>query len=106
MKEYFKFSETSNGSFQVSVNWDLWLAGHHPRDFHFEGSFRVIPARILGIPYDQYLLWLASYGGRLIGKNIKYGTAVFDRPVKEIENILNERATEIFSKINIGGLNY
>lgn len=46
MKEYFKFSETSNGGWQVGVNWDLWLAGHHPRDFHFEGSFRVIPARL------------------------------------------------------------
>lgn len=102
MKEYFVWSECSNHGNQLGPNWDLWKT----KDGYvrFEGSFRLITARIAGVPYDQWLLYCESKGGRLIGKETAYPGVIFDKKNEEIRSFLNERANKIFEKISMEDL--
>lgn len=107
MKKYFIWGECSNRGVQIGPNWDLWLKDSEPKDFYFEGSMRVIPARLMGLSYPDYLRWCKQeFGARLVGKKSLYTGAIFDKPNDEFLNIINERANTIFEKINIKELHY
>lgn len=63
-----------------------------------EGSYNVLPARVMGITYANYLrLCRDEYGAEIIGKNSSYPVAYFNEisRVKELVKELDKRVTKI-----------
>ena len=104
--KYFTWGDCSNKGLQVSVVWDSVVPNGDYKNFHFEGSMRLLPARVLGLPYDQYLRLAQSYGARLVGKDSEYVGAIFDRPNDEWLDFLNKRADEVFKYVDIGDIEW
>lgn len=77
------------GKYRIAIKHDL---------FHCEstmGSFNILPARLCGLIYSDYLRMCRDcFGAEIIGKNSKYPVAYFKRS-KELDALidnLNARA--------------
>ncbi len=73
---------------------------------YIEGSWLILPARIFGVHYVEWLHYCEAQGARLIGKNQYYVMPVWSEPNYEILNELNERTNELASLIDLKGLEY
>lgn len=91
MKEYFYLDESPvyANKYVIRLNHDYFLFPHGTK-----GSFDVIIARLLNLPYAEYLRYCRDrLGAELIGKNTKYVIAYFDKTelTKEFLKLLNKR---------------
>lgn len=74
--EYFYLDESPNhpGKYMLRINFD------NLPPIHTEGSFNVLPARLLNLSYAQYLRFCRDVvGGEIIGKNCIYPVVYFDK---------------------------
>lgn len=79
MKGIINSWETADGMYMVSFNDILYNAviENVPKE-NISGSWNVLPARILGISYADYLRYARDkYNGTLYGKNHKYPIVKF-----------------------------
>lgn len=91
MIEYFKFRESSNGSWMLSPVWDrFWTEGQPVR-----GSFNLLACRVSGLSWPQWLRFCRQNGATLYGKNSKYIVPLWKEPNKDFEKIMNERANAL-----------
>lgn len=77
------------GKYRIAINHDL---------FHCEsttGSFNILPARLCGLMYSDYLRMCRDcFGAEIVGKGNKYPVAYFKRSeeLKALVDLLNARA--------------
>lgn len=74
--EYFYLDESPNqpGKYILRVDFDKLPP------IHTEGSFNILPARLLNLSYAQYLRFCRDIvGGEIIGKNTMYPIAYFNK---------------------------
>ena len=72
MKGIINSWETVDGMYMVSFNDDLYAAAEAKIGNPVKGSWNVLPARILGISYAEYLRYARDkYNGTLYGKGHK-----------------------------------
>lgn len=79
----------------------FWIITPVCENFYLDrtsGSFIVIAARLLNLPYYQYLRFLRDeLGGEIVGKNCMYPTVYLKRTkeVDEFVKLLNARANQV-----------
>lgn len=79
MKGIFKAKETLDGQFMIGLNDDLYEEIHKKIDTTTIGSYNILPARILGLTYAEFLRYARDkYNGIIIGKEYKYPKVVFN----------------------------
>ena len=79
MKGLINPFETTDKKYMVSFNEYLYNAALEKIPFERIGSWNVLPARILGISYPEYLRYARDkYNGTLYGKGQKYPIVKFD----------------------------
>ena len=112
MRKFFYFDESPiyKDKYLIRLNFDLFLFPKGTR-----GSFNVFPARVLNLPYADYLRYARDrLGAELIGKNTKYVIPYFDRNEttdalirllnKRMEYIMNEHEYPFEYKEEDGGV--
>ena len=97
MKTYFKFKETSNNGWTLCPEWDMFWTEGQP----INGSFNLIPCRVSGLNWPQWLRFCRQHGATLYGKGHTYVVAVWKEPNKEFEKMMNQRANELAKIINL-----
>jgi hypothetical protein len=93
-KKYFYFEESpyQPGKYKVNMNFDEFPG------IHTIGSYNLLPARLLGLCYAEYLRYCRDiYGAEIIGKNNMYPVAYFKDSfvAGDLVKILNERMAQI-----------
>ena len=93
-KKYFYLEESpyQPGKYKVSMNFDM-LPG-----IRTTGSYNLLPARLLGLSYANYLRYCRDvYKAEIIGKNTMYPIAYFENnfATGDLIRILNERMSQI-----------
>lgn len=73
---------------------------------YIEGSWGVLPARIFGVHYVDWLHYCEAHGARLMGKNWYYVIPYWKEPNQDFLNVLNERTNELASLIDLKRLEY
>ena len=89
-KKYFYLEESSShpGKYKISMNFDM-LPG-----IRTTGSYNLLPARLLGLSYAEYLRYCRDiYKAEIIGKNNMYPVAYFkdNTATGELIKMLNSR---------------
>lgn len=95
MNKYFTLEESPYkvGKYSIKINFDLFP------NMYTEGSYCILPARLMGLSYTSYLRMCRDvFEGEIIGKNNKYPIAYFTKTkkVQLLLKILNSRAELIF----------
>lgn len=98
--KYFEYRESPYGGYMIVPIYKEF------GDPCINGSWGVLPARIFGVHYVDWLHYCEAHGARLIGKNHLYIVEVWDEPNQEILNVLNRRTVQIASILNLKGLKY
>lgn len=92
MKKYFYLEESP----YMATYQAIYLNhGSFPFEGKIYGSFNLMPARLLGLTYAQYLRFCRDVlGATLVGKNSKYPVAYFrlTPEVQQFVKLLNKRA--------------
>ena len=92
MKKYFYLEESP----YMKTYQAIYLNhGNFPFEGKIYGSFNLMPARLLGLTYAQYLRFCRDVlGATLVGKNSKYPVAYFrlTPEVQQFVKLLNKRA--------------
>ena len=79
MKGIIKAVETVDNKYMVGYNEDLYDAAIAKIPMEKIGSYNVLPARILGISYAEFLRYARDkYGATIYGKGHKYPIVKFD----------------------------
>lgn len=89
-KNYFFLEESpyQPGKWTIHINFDILPP------MRTEGSFNLLPARLLGLSYAEYLRYCRDiYKAEIIGKNNMYPVAYFTKnsPTTELLQTLNAR---------------
>jgi hypothetical protein len=85
-------TEVVPGKYMIKPDYEVWGITH------IEGSGNVLPARVMGLTYAQYLRFCRDLlNAELVGKYHKYPYPLFDNVlyVREFITLLNKRATLI-----------
>ena len=90
-KEYFYLEESPYhpGKYTLRINFDVF-----PSPMTADGSFNILPARLLGLSFAQYLRFCRDIvGGEVIGKKQMYPTPYFSKTVttNAFVRLLNSR---------------
>lgn len=97
MKTYFKFRESSNKGWTIGPVWEeFWTEGTM-----IKGSFNLLICRVAGLSWPQWLRFCRQHGATLYGKGCKYIMAVWDKPDREFEAMMNKRANDLAKLINL-----
>lgn len=93
-KEYFYLDEypIQNEHYTIRANFDNFNLKYTT------GSYNIIPARVMGLSYAQYLRMVHDeLGAEIIGKGHKYPVAIFkkSKEVSQFIKLLNTRAEAI-----------
>lgn len=96
-KKYFYLEESPYhpGNYKVSMNFDM-LPG-----IRTTGSYNLLPARLLGLSYAEYLRYCRDiYKAEIIGKNNMYPVAYFkdNIAVGDLIRTLNSRMELLIQK--------
>jgi hypothetical protein len=96
-KKYFYLEESPYhpGKYRVAINFDT-LPG-----IRTIGSYNLLPARLLGLSYADYLRYCRDvYKAEIIGKNNMYPVAYFkdNMAVGDLIRSLNNRMEQIIQK--------
>lgn len=100
MKDYFVFRESSNNGWTICPKHELF---GNPS---ITGSFALLPCRMLGISWPDWLRLCQQNGATLYGKNMPYVHAIWREPNKDFLKILNKRANDIAALIDLKILKY
>ena len=98
--KYFEFRETSNNKYTIVP---IYVNFGEPS---IKGSFGLFAARFLGMDYVTYLHYCEAWGATIRGKNSYYLVEEWDTPNKDFLDLLNQRASNIASKINVKELSF
>lgn len=80
MKGIIKAVQTTDNKYMVGYNEDLYNAVIEKVPMEKIGSYNVLPARILGVSYAEYLRYARDkYNGTICGKGHKYPIVKFDK---------------------------
>lgn len=96
-KNYFFLEESpyQSGKWTIRINFD------NLPPMRTEGSFNLLPARLLSLSYAEYLRYCRDvYGAEIIGKNNMYPVAYFKDNIiaRELIKMLNDRMSQIDKK--------
>ncbi len=79
MKGIIRAVETPEGKFMVGYDDNFYEAINQKLPFYNRGSYNVLPARLLGISYAEYLRYARDkYNGIIYGKGHKFPIVKFD----------------------------
>ena len=89
--EYFVLEESPYrpGKYTIRLNFD-----NFPSQLSTEGSFNILPARLMNLSYAQYLRFCRDMvGGEIVGKNSTYPVPYFDKTMttNAFVRLLNSR---------------
>ena len=89
--EYFVLDEAVSrpGKYMIKLNVE-----NFPSVLSTNGSFNILPARLLNLSYAQYLRFCRDIvGGEIVGKNTLYPVAYFDKTMttNAFVRLLNSR---------------
>lgn len=99
MKQYFEYREHGVKGYVIIPIYKEFS------ESMIRGSYGLLPCRITGLSWPQYLRYCMQHGAHVYGKHSKYPTAVWDEPNMEFLNMLNQRANELAKVINFKELN-
>lgn len=100
MKEYFTYRESSN------KGWMIYPKHNYFGDPRINGSFALLPCRMLGISWPDWLRLCEANGAKLYGKNNLYVHAIWSEPNKDFLNMINKRTNEIAERVDLATLKY
>ena len=89
---YLDESPTYPGKYMIFLNHDSFFCTHT------EGSYNLLPARILGLNYAWYLrMCRDELGAEIYGKGHKYPVVCFKNRIlaNQLVELLNKEATQI-----------
>ena len=98
--KYFEYRELPTKGFVIAPIYESF--GYH----YIEGSWAVLPARIFGVDYVEWLHYCEVNGARLIGINWDYVLGVWENPNQQFLDELNRRTNALASIIDLKGLSY
>lgn len=88
-KTYFYLEEVQDGKYMIRLNHDKFFC------FYTEGSYNVLPARIMNMSYATYLRYCRDVlGAEVYGKEHRYPIAYFrnDPLTRQFIKLLNAMA--------------
>ena len=99
MEKYFRFDQFSHG---------YMITPFHEKftDQMIQGSFSLLPCRLLGISWPDWLRMCEQHGAHLYGKNSRYVCAYWDIPDEKFLEMLNERANAVAAIVDLKNLKY
>lgn len=68
MSKIFKPNELFDGNWAITIDLDKFEIDGENVTNYFASSYNVVPARLLGFTYSDYLRWCRSCGAELRGK--------------------------------------
>ena len=92
---YFWLDETPNGKYIIRPVYEKFPI------HYFRGSYAVMPSRVLGLSYSNYLRLCRDAGGaEIVGKSHKYPVAYFNNDTKAREFVkrLNQYTAYLLNK--------
>lgn len=98
--KYFEYRESMNNGFTIGP---IYKEFDYP---YIEGSWGILPARIFGIHYVDWLHYCEMNGAILIGKNYYYVVPVWKEPNQQFLNELNERTNKLAKLVDFKKLRY
>lgn len=98
---YFTWRENSSGT-----GWLICPFHENFKNPKIEGSWNVVPARFLGLSWEDYLKFCMQNGAMLHGKNKTYILPVFKKKNNEFLNLLNERTEKIIKIVGLENLKF
>ena len=90
MKTYFYYRENPDSSYSICPMYKEFN-----EDWKIMGSWAVLPARLFGISWPDYLRYCIQNGAKVVGREHIYPIIKWDKPNKEFINELNHRANKL-----------
>lgn len=87
MKTWFWWREEPDGTFAI-----LPMYKNFPEDWCIMGSWSVLPARLLGLSWPDYLRFCIQQGATVTGKNHLYPIIKWKKKNEALMAELNKRA--------------
>lgn len=86
-KKFFYYREQPDGKYMVCPVYKEF-----PEDWRIMGSWAVLPARLFGLSWPDYLRYCVQSGAKVRGREHICPMIIWDIPNKIFINELNERA--------------
>ena len=90
MKTWFMYRENPDGKFTIVPNYK-----NFGEDWKIMGSWAVLPARLFGLSWADYLRYCRQCGADVRGKAHQYPIIVWDKKNNEFLDELNKRANQL-----------
>ena len=87
MIKFFTWRDNPDGTYSIAPMYKEF-----GEDWRIMGSWSVLPARLFGLSWPNYLRYCISLGARVTGKQHLYPTIKWEKPNYKILDELNRRA--------------